>query len=183
MINIVYIICIGCFNLKKLDKGNTMSEKNLPIKISAMEIDDVRYYHLVSNHIHKDTMEMYEMRISFLVDNSKILKRIDENDESTNAFMDMLIQIQEKTLELNNNPIFQMAIHLDVSKNKDGFKLNPNVQILTKISKDYDEKAYAVQFTESHYGIPIHNNTFNQLPEEVVTKIKDNAVMMKYKGK
>ena len=160
-----------------------MSENTSPIKIEAMEFDNVRYYHLVSNHIHKDTMEMYEMRISFLVDNSKILKRIDENDDSTNAFMDMLTQIQEKTLELNNNPIFQMAIHLDVSEIKDGFKLNPKVQILTKISKDYDEKAYAVQFTDSKYGIPIHNNTFHQLPEEVVSKIKEHSSMTRYKGK
>ena len=156
-----------------------MSENTSPIKIEAMEVDNVRYYHLVSNHIHKDTMEMYEMRISFLVDNSKILKRIDENENSTNAFMDMLTQIQEKTLELNSNPIFQMAIHLDVSEIKDGFKLNPKVQILTKISKDYDEKAYAVQFTDSKYGIPIHNNTFNQLPDEVVTKIKEHSTMQK----
>ena len=156
-----------------------MSENTSPIKIEAMEVDNVRYYHLVSNHIHKDTMEMYEMRISFLVDNSKILKRIDENENSANAFMDMLTQIQEKTLELNNNPIFQMAIHLDVSEIKDGFKLNPKVQILTKISKDYDEKAYAVQFTDSKYGIPIHNNTFNQLPDEVVTKIKEHSTMQK----
>ena len=160
-----------------------MSENTSPIKIQAMQLDDVRYYHLVSNHIHKDTMEMYEMRISFIVDNSKILKQIDKNDDSTNAFMDMLTQIQEKTLELNNNPIFQMAIHLDVSEIKDGFKLNPRVQILTKISKDYDEKAYAVQFTDSKYGIPIHNNTFNQLPDEVVDKIKEHSSMTRYKGK
>ena len=156
-----------------------MSEKNLPIKIQAMQLDDVRYYHLVSNHIHKDTMEMYEMRISFIIDNSKILKQIDKNEDSTNAFMDMLTQIQKKTLELNNNPIFQMAIHLDISKIKDGFKLNPKVQILTKISKDYDEKAYAVQFIDSKYGIPIHNNTFNQLPDEVVDKIKEHSIMRK----
>jgi len=158
-----------------------MIEKNLPIKIEAMELDDVRYYHLVSNHIHKDTMEMYEMRISFIVDNTMVLKQIDKNEESTNSFMDMLTQIQAKTLELNNNPIFQMAIHLDVEKIKeDGFKINPKVQILTKISKDYDEKAYAVQFTDCKYGIPIHNNTFNQLPEEVVTKIKEHSSMTRY---
>tara|TARA_R100000988_G_scaffold102195_1_gene77158 strand:+ start:235 stop:729 length:495 start_codon:yes stop_codon:yes gene_type:complete len=158
-----------------------MSEKNLPIKIQAMQLDDVRYYHLVSNHIHKDTMEMYEMRISFIVDNSKILKQIDKNVEATNSFMDMLTQIQEKTLELNNNPIFQMAIHLDVSKIKeDGFKINPKVEILTKISKDYDQKAYSVQFTDSAYGIPIHNNTFNQLPDEVVDKIKEHSIMTKW---
>lgn len=161
-----------------------MNEKNLPIKIQAMQLDDVRYYHLVSNHIHKDTMEMYEMRISFIVDNTMVLKQIDKNENSTNAFMDMLTQIQEKTLELNNNPIYQMAIHLDVEKIKeDGFKINPKVQILTKISKDYDEKAYAVQFIESKYGIPIHNNTFNQLPEEVVTKIKEHSLMTRYEGK
>ena len=155
--------------------------KEAPIQINEMTRGDNRYYHLRSNHIHPQSMDMFESRISFVFNNKDIIQKIDSEEKHKNNFLDLLVSIQEKALEIEgkvNKAIFQMFIYIDVqSKNNGTPEIRPKVQIISKIYKDYDKQQFGVEIAPSNIGIPFHPNTFNQLPKQVVDEIKKHGEM------
>ena len=66
-----------------------------PIKINQMTRGDNRYYHLRSHRIHPQSMDMFETRISFALDNKDVINFIDSSEEYKNDFMDLLVKIKE----------------------------------------------------------------------------------------
>ena len=52
-----------------------------PIKINQMTRGDNRYYHLRSHRIHPQSMDMFESRISFALDNKEVIEKIDSDEE------------------------------------------------------------------------------------------------------
>ena len=48
-----------------------------PIKINQQTRGDNRYYHLRSHRIHPESMDMFESRISFALDNKEMIEKID----------------------------------------------------------------------------------------------------------
>ena len=157
-----------------------MSDKNAPIKIGQMQRGNTRYYHLKSNHIHTESMDMFETRISFAFDNQEIIKYIDEDEKHQNQFMDLLVKLQEGILNIDKNKaIYQMFIFIDVESKNGLPELNPKVHIISKIYKDYENKQFGVEIKPSNLGVPIHANTFEQLPKEVVSQIKQYGDIVK----
>ena len=52
-----------------------------PIKINQQTRGDNRYYHLRSHRIHPQSMDMFETRISFALDNKDVINFIDSSEE------------------------------------------------------------------------------------------------------
>ena len=52
-----------------------------PIQINQMTRGDNRYYHLRSHRIHPQSMDMFETRISFALDNKDVINFIDSSEE------------------------------------------------------------------------------------------------------
>ena len=69
-----------------------------PIKINQMTRGDNRYYHLRSHRIHPQSMDMFESRISFALDNKDVIEKIDSDENAKNNFMDVLVGIKEEIL-------------------------------------------------------------------------------------
>jgi len=152
-----------------------------PIKINQQTRGDNRYYHLRSHRIHPQSMDMFESRISFALDNKEMIEEIDSDENSKNNFMDILVGIKEEILSQEgkeNKAIFQMFLFIEV-KSTNGIPdpKRTRVHIISKIYKDYDKKHFGVEIKPSNYGVPIHANTFNQLPERVVEQIKNHGDM------
>ena len=151
-----------------------------PIKINQMTRGDNRYYHLRSHRIHPQSMDMFETRISFALDNKDVINFIDSSEEYKNDFMDLLVKIKEGIVSKEgqeNRAIFQMFLFIDIDSKNGIPQLNPKVNIISKIYKDYDKKQYGVEIKPSDIGIPFHPNTFNQLPKQVVEKIQEHGNM------
>ena len=152
-----------------------------PIQINQMTRGDNRYYHLRSHRIHPQSMDMFESRISFALDNKDVIDWIDSSEDAKNDFMDMLVKIKEGILSRegeDNKAIFQMFLFIDIkSKNGATSLLKPKVNIISKIYKDYDNKHFGVEIKPSDIGVPFHANTFNQLPKQVVDEIKNHGDM------
>ena len=76
-----------------------------------------------------------------------------------------------------NRAIFQMFLFIDIESKNGIPQLNPKVNIISKIYKDYDNKHFGVEIKPSNIGVPFHANTFNQLPKQVVEKIQEHGDM------
>ena len=152
-----------------------------PIQINQQTRGDNRYYHLRSHRIHPQSMDMFESRISFALDNKDVINHIDSKEEFKNDFMDLLVKIKEGILSKEgqeNKAIFQMFLFIDIeSKNGTTSLLKPKVNIISRIYKDYDNKHFGVEIKPSDIGVPFHANTFNQLPKQVVEKIQEHGDM------
>ena len=48
-----------------------------PIQINQMTRGDNRYYHLRSHRIHPQSMDMFDSRISFALDNKEMIEEIE----------------------------------------------------------------------------------------------------------
>lgn len=150
-----------------------------PIQINQMTRGDNRYYHLRSHRIHPQSMDMFDSRISFALDNKEMIEKMDSDENAKNNFMDVLVKIQEEILSREgqeNKAIFQMFLFIDI-ESKNGIPQSPNVHIISKIYKDYDKEQFGVEIKPSDIGIPFHPNTFNQLPKPVVEEIKKHGDM------
>ena len=150
-----------------------------PIKINQQTRGDNRYYHLRSHRIHPQSMDMFDSRISFALDNKEMIERIYSDENAKNNFMDVLVKIQEEILSREgqeNKAIFQMFLFFEI-ESKNGIPQRPKVHIISKIYKDYDNKHFGVEIKPSNIGVPFHANTFNQLPERVVEEIKNHGDM------
>ena len=150
-----------------------------PIQINQMTRGDNRYYHLRSHRIHPQSMDMFDSRISFALDNKEMIEKMDSDENAKNNFMDVLVKIQEEILSREgqeNKAIFQMFLFIDI-ESKNGIPQSPNVHIISKIYKDYDKEQFGVEIKPSNIGIPFHPNTFNQLPKPVVEEIKKHGDM------
>ena len=150
-----------------------------PIQINQMTRGDNRYYHLRSHRIHPQSMDMFESRISFALDNKDVIEKIDSDENAKNNFMDVLVGIKEEILSQEgkeNKAIFQMFLFFDI-ESKNGIPQRPKVHIISKIYKDYDNKHFGVEIKPSNIGVPFHANTFNQLPKQVVEKIQEHGDM------
>ena len=82
-----------------------MMSTDAPIKINQMTRGDNRYYHLRSHRIHPQSMDMFESRISFALDNKDVIEKIDSDENAKNNFMDVLVGIKEEILrsaKINN---------------------------------------------------------------------------------
>ena len=151
-----------------------------PIKINQQTRGDNRYYHLRSHRIHPQSMDMFESRISFALDNKDVINFIDSSEEYKNDFMDLLVKIKEGIVSKEgqeNRAIFQMFLFIDIDSKNGIPQLNTKVNIISKIYKDYDNKHFGVEIKPSNIGVPFHANTFNQLPERVVEEIKNHGDM------
>ena len=151
-----------------------------PIKINQQTRGDNRYYHLRSHRIHPQSMDMFESRISFALDNKDVINFIDSSEEYKNDFMDLLVKIKEGIVSKEgqeNRAIFQMFLFIDIESKNGIPQLNPKVNIISKIYKDYDNKHFGVEIKPSNIGVPFHANTFNQLPKQVVEKIQEHGDM------
>ena len=151
-----------------------------PIQINQMTRGDNRYYHLRSHRIHPQSMDMFESRISFALDNKDVINFIDSSEEYKNDFMDLLVKIKEGILSQEgkeNKAIFQMFLFLDIESKNGTPQLNTKVNIISKVYKDYDNKHFGVEIKPSDIGVPFHANTFNQLPKQVVEKIQEHGDM------
>ena len=151
-----------------------------PIKINQQTRGDNRYYHLRSHRIHPQSMDMFESRISFALDNKDVIEKIDSDENAKNNFMDVLVGIKEEILSQEakeNKAIFEMFLFLDIESKNGTPQLNTKVNIISKVYKDYDNKHFGVEIKPSNIGVPFHANTFNQLPERVVEEIKNHGDM------
>ena len=151
-----------------------------PIQINQMTRGDNRYYHLRSHRIHPQSMDMFDSRISFALDNKEMIEKIDSDENAKNNFMDVLVGIKEEILSREgqeNKAIFQMFLFIDIESKNGIPQLSPKVHIISKIYKDYDKEQFGVEIKPSNIGIPFHANTFNQLPERVVDEIKNHGDM------
>ena len=151
-----------------------------PIKINQQTRGDNRYYHLRSHRIHPQSMDMFESRISFALDNKDVINFIDSSEEYYNEFMDLLVKIKVGIVSKEgqeNRAIFQMSLFIDIESKNGTPQLNTKVNIISKIYKDYDNKHFGVEIKPSNIGVPFHANTFNQLPERVVEEIKNHGDM------
>ncbi len=151
-----------------------------PIQINQMTRGDNRYYHLRSHRIHPQSMDMFDSRISFALDNKEMIEKIDSDENAKNNFMDVLVGIKEEILSREgqeNKAIFQMFLFIDIESKNGIPQLSPKVHIISKIYKDYDKEQFGVEIKPSNIGIPFHANTFNQLPKPVVEEIKNHGDM------
>ncbi len=88
-----------------------------PIKINQQTRGDNRYYHLRSHRIHPQSMDMFESRISFALDNKEMIEEIDSDENAKNNFMDVLVKIKEEILSQEgkeNKAIFQMFLFIEI---------------------------------------------------------------------